>query len=358
MTLTVHPDLQEPAGGFAFLELPKGALPDTRVMVAVMETYGERWLARSEAEGERIAAGDPHWQSERHEFGPYEVHRHDGADWVRIGPEIVNKIEEYTPLRITVGALTRDLAWPDDVPPRAGAAVLGGIRTVARRPAGDDDPQPVGTPQMAEPELEVPEDTPEPDAPGGDIAQPARRASLMIPLLLVVALLIALAAAWYWFGGPDEAAPAREPAREPASEPAAGRDPGSVVPVASDEGCTLTALAALPGGYGAIETAIRACGRNVSADTALRLIEEGAAVDDPGALLLFGTLYDADQLDPRIENLIGLTLDDDPARAAEYYARAVRAGSLEAQARLSAICATLSGADSTLAKGAYDDYCR
>ena len=128
--------------------------------------------------------------------------------------------------------------------------------------------------------------------------------------------------------------------------------------MALDEGCTLTALAALPGGYPAIEAAIRACGRDVSADTALRLVEEGAAANDPGALLLFGTLYDADQLDPRIENLIGLTLDDDPARAAEYYARAVKAGSVEAQARLSAICVRLSGSQTTLAKGAYDDYCR
>ena len=122
MSLTVHPDPQEPAGGFAFLELPDGSLTEESVTVAVFDAYGERWLAANEEVGARVGIGNPHWQAERFAFGPYTVYHHEGADWVRIGPEIVNKIEEYAPLRIEVGGAGYDVSWPDDVPPRALAA--------------------------------------------------------------------------------------------------------------------------------------------------------------------------------------------------------------------------------------------
>lgn len=335
MSLTVHPDPQEPAGGFAFLELPDGSLPEASVTVAVFDAYGERWLASSETPGERTEIGNANWQSDRVEFGPYEVHRHEGADWVRIGPEIVNKLEEYAPLRIYVGGHRFDLSWPDIIPPRAGAAVLGALQTVTRKvqapapaPVVEPGPQPPD-PEIADAPAELPpEDTP-------PVPQDSRRGSWVLPLLILLVLVLAAVLAWYvWPRDTREAGP------EPEGSP-----------------CSFAALSALPGGFDAVAQGIRDCGAEVSADTALRLIEDAAQREDAAALLLFGTLYDAQSLDPRIENLVGLTFGDDPAKAVEYYGRAVQAGSAEAQDRLSATCAVLSGSDATLAKGAYDDFC-
>lgn len=127
MSLKVHPDPQEPAGGYAFLELPEGSLPDDRVSVSVFDAFGERWLSRADA-----SAGKTNWQTVPVEFGPYEVHRHQGADWVRLGPEIVDRLEEYAPLLFTVAGRSHDVIWPDDISPRARAAVLGALQPVRR----------------------------------------------------------------------------------------------------------------------------------------------------------------------------------------------------------------------------------
>lgn len=333
MTLTVHPDPQEPAGGYAFLELPDGSLGDQPVTVAVFDAYSERWLASSEAQGERTEIGGANWQSERVEFGPYEVHRHEGADWVRIGPEIVNKLEEYVSLRLYVGGQRFDLSWPDIVPPRAGAAVLGELQTVSRKPK-DKEPAPVVRRKTHEPEA-APEQVDLPPEKPVVAQEERRKGSFLLPMLILLALGFAALLAWYFW-----------PQQSGKTEPDL---PGSP--------CSFAALSALPGGFDAAAQGIRDCGADVSADTALRLIEDAAKRDNPDALLLFGTLYDAQTLDPRIENLVGLTFGDDPAQAVEYYDRAARAGSDEAQTRLKETCAVLKGADATLAKGAYDDFC-
>ena len=162
MTLVVHPDPQEPAGGFAFLELPDGSLQGDTTTVAVFDAYGERWLRQAVARNDR----DLNWQTERFEFGPYRIYRHEGADWVRIGPEIVNWIEEYAPLRIAVGGAAYNVIWPDDVAPRARAAELGDIRPVAR-------PRPVvATPAPAPRPASAPEPAPDPEALTADTVPP------------------------------------------------------------------------------------------------------------------------------------------------------------------------------------------
>lgn len=363
MTLNVHPDPQEKAGGFAFLELPERTLRGDSVTVAVFDSYGERWLAADEAPGAQIGIGNPHWQQERFEFGPYTVYRHEGADWVHIGPEIVNKVEEYAPLRISVGGKDYDISWPDDVPPRAGAAVLGGIRPVARVSKAGNRPQLVGHVEpdpVEDTELQAPpprpapkaEPDPQPEAEPAARAAP-RRPNLWLPLLLLL-LLLAVAAAvwWYW---------SQEPKAETAVAPVASapQPPPQPAVAASDppgEACSLATLSAFPD-FPSFDKALRQCGKDVSPDTALEVIEAHAARDDPGALLLIGTLYDENSIDPRIETLIGLTFAPDIARAVEYYARAAKAGSTSAPAKLADGCARLKGAGGTLAKGAYDDFC-
>lgn len=130
-------------------------------------------------------------------------------------------------------------------------------------------------------------------------------------------------------------------------------------PVVAEDTCTYGALTSLPD-FGATQTAIRVCAEVLSPDTVLKIIEDAAQQDDPDALLLFGTLYDGAELDVRIEDVIGLSFAHDAAKAAEYYARAAAAGagSDVARTRLGATCAQLAGSKETLAKGAYDDFCR
>jgi hypothetical protein len=111
------------------------------------------------------------------------------------------------------------------------------------------------------------------------------------------------------------------------------------------------------GGFAATRDAIRACGDALSPDTVLTIVEDAASAGDKDALLLFGTLYDGATVDARIETVIGLSFTDNPALAAEYYARADEAGSTEAETRLRSVCAFLAGATDILAKGAFDDFC-
>jgi hypothetical protein len=87
------------------------------------------------------------------------------------------------------------------------------------------------------------------------------------------------------------------------------------------------------------------------------LIEDGAAADDPAALLLFGTLYDAEVLDPDFETAIGLAFSDSPAIAADYYARARAAGADGADARLQSACARLGALDDTTSRSVHDRLC-
>lgn len=342
MTLVVHPDPQEPAGGYAFFELPRRSLMGELAPVAIFDAYGERWLGPAPEGAVPVEPGP--WQGDRHSFGPYQVYRHEGADWVRVGPEIVNRLEEYQPLKITVGMEEYAVTWPDDVPPRAGAAALGGIRPIRRpvQPAANVA-APTPAPAARTPPVE-PAPAPEPEAEV-EAPAPAR------PLWPVVALLLLLAAAgaaawWFW---PAAEAP-------PAPQTAAG--PSAPDPVAATETdpCAADTLRALPG-FAEIGAALRGCGTDVSPDTALALAEDFAARGDPAALYLIGTLYDGEVLDPRIETLIGLTFETDDTRAADYYHRAATAGSPEARAALSATCDRLAGDQSTLAKGAHDDFC-
>ncbi|MCF6231879.1 MAG: hypothetical protein L3J36_02065 [Rhodobacteraceae bacterium] len=363
MRLTIHSDPQEPTGGFAFLELPGGSLGTGRVMVGVFEVYGSRWLGPSDADGDKVEIGDGNWQGERHEFGPYLVHAHDGADWVRIGPEIVNKIEEYTPLRLTIGTLSEDVTWPDDVPPRAGAAVLGGLQSTAlgggrgagaalvgKAAAPEPEQPPEPAPPPVPPEL-APE--PEPELDQTVIFVPPKKTSKILWWLLLLLVLtgLALGVAWWFFWRQQPVLPTGEP---PVAETGVETvEPGTGEPASP---CTRAALTTLAG-FAATRDAIRTCGDALSPDTVLSIVEDAASTGDKDALLLFGTLYDGATVDARIETVIGLSFADNPALAAEYYARAHEAGSAEAETRLGGVCALLAGATDVMAKGAFDDFC-
>lgn len=342
MTLTVRPDPREPAGGYAILELPAGALSGDSVSVTVQDAFAGKWLGPGGA-----------WRGEPHAFGPCPVERDGDVTRIRIGPDIVDHVEEYATLKISLGPFAAELIWPDDVPPRPPAAAPGTIHAPHRHAAEPAAPamEAVEEPVADEPELDpggaarqmdwedAPEDAAEPDQ---DSVSPLR--SFVVPFALTLILLAAVFAALrYW---PDEAPVPTAPARE-ISETRAVADP-----------CAADALATAGGGFDATGRALRACAGKVDPDVALRLIEDAAARGDGAALQLFGMLYDGEALDEPIETGIGLSFGDDPAKAAEYYARAAGAGAEGAQARLEQVCRRLAEVTGTLEKGAFDDFCR
>lgn len=363
MSLILHGDPQQPAGGYAFLELPEGRLAAPAVTVAIFDAYGERWLSPSAGDEQKVAIGNPNWQAEKYEYGPYKVYRHNGADWVRVGPEIVNKIEAYAPLRISVEGRDYDVSWPDDIPPRALAAVVGGLQTVSR-PAAELEDRTVIARKPPAPTVEptpIEEATPLAEEPAEAIVPPApepknRRSALW---LLLILLVLALAgAAFWWFVLRDPADADQEQGTEQTTTGETDTEQTSQVPPPVGDTCTAEALGALQGGFAVIGPALRECGARVSPDVALTLVENSAADEDPEALYLFGMLYDGSQQDGEVEDTIGLTFGADDPKAAEYYARAVAAGSPEAATALAATCARLGQETGTLAKGAHDDYCR
>jgi hypothetical protein len=338
--ITVRPDPTHPLGGYAELSLPEGNVSGETTEVAVYDNYSERYL------------GESGWQATKVLFGPYEVRRDGGQARLIIGPEIVNQIEEYANVKVTVGTAEADIAWPDEVVPAPGAAKIGGIMGTKTKSAA---PKSALTAKISEPESDPVPVEPEPE-PGTQVDESAAvedekkaggTAGMLLGLLAMVLLAAGLA---YWFLYSDGVPPAGQTAvpEEPIVAPA---------PVAeASDPCSADELGTLPD-FTAQASALRECAGRASADAALGLVERAAAANDAGALMLFGMVYDGAASDAVIEDQIGLTFGDVPATAAEYYARAVSAGSEEAAEKLGALCERMAGLTDTLAKSAVSDYC-
>ena len=316
ISVTVDPD--HPTGGYAYLKVTGTEVAEA-VEVTIQTRFTEKFLSPTG------------WQSAPAAFGPYEVLRtSDGAD-VRIGPEIVNQVEEYTDLQVTVGSATGPVNWPDSVPALPGAAAIGGLdirrgeRKATPTPARPRAPEPVLSNQMAMAEsVKIEDDTPPPPKPKSSW-------SLLAAMIILLALV---GLAWiYW----------------------TDQGPG---PEVTDAPCAPEALDALKGA--AFEHSLawfNRCGNTVTAESALALVEDAADENDAAALALFGKLYDAEALDGPVEDTIGLSFDDDPVVAAEYYARANEAGSDDSQTLLAALCERIDPASTTLAESAHRAHC-
>ncbi len=368
MRLDVTCDPAHPDGGYARLATDATTLPEGEVVVSVFDAFSERYL------------GQNGWQSEPAGFGPYPV-RHEGNDAALvIGPEIVNQVEEYAALRITIGALEAEVTWPDDVVPMPGAAQIGGLHVahptapapsqpkvtlsgpVRQDPEPEPDPAPLPetppptedheTPEPpAEPTHAVPVADPEPveDPTVVVPVQPEKANRRLLGYLLLVLLLALLAAggADYYFNnrGADTAAVAPV-----APTPAAAPDPDTAC---SQDTIDLAAL----GDFSRARRVLETCADRIPPPQALAMIENGAAAGNADALELFGELYDAQVNDSPIETAIGLQLPESAPKAAEYYARARDAGSSRAEIRLVTLCAELRAASDTLSQNAVEEYC-
>ncbi|MFZ1726970.1 MAG: hypothetical protein WAU13_09985 [Albidovulum sp.] len=346
MVLRVSPDPAHPTGGYALFETPADTVTGDEVLISVFDTYSERYL------------GETDWQATSVDFGPYAVERSGDTVKIKVGPEIVNQIEEYSALRISLNGKKWNVDWPDDVIQLPGAARIGPIYSPGEKSAALGPDNLVGT-RTEKPNEPLTDKDHEDSASAAPVVaeNPAAgsRKALWLGLAVLIAALVA-AAAWYYLTQMEPApAPQTPPVTEPSPEPAPETPP---VPETPSNPCAPDAIAALGDqAFTAIQSQLATCGTAVSPDAALKLIETAADRNDPAALEAFAEFYDADEATNPIESVIGLHFDDTPAIAAEYYARAKEAGSETAPAKLDRLCQRMAGSPDTLAKNAVKEYC-
>ncbi|MEP4980447.1 hypothetical protein [Ascidiaceihabitans sp.] len=353
MVVNIRPDPKHPRGGFAEITIEGATAASDPVGVAVYNSYQQKWL------------GPEGWQPNRAELPARAATQDGGALRLIVGPDIVNQLEEDTPVRIEVGGVGFDTYWPDDINAGPDEAVVGDIGGTGAAPLAKKpmvvvaEPDPVPEDVMPDPsdglEEEIAADALEDDA--GDHEdwedeeeEEERRPRWRLLLILLALLAVAAIVANYVLFGMEDAAQPEEPAPAPAPETSRA---------AVADGCDVGALASMQSqGFTAMADKLRSCGSAVSPDGALGLVEQGAAANDADALNLFGALYDIGVTEKEIEGTIGLTFADDPARAADYYARAINAGSTQAQSRLQAVCRRLLLKTDTLSASAREDHCQ
>ena len=266
--------------------------------ITVQDTYNGRFLV-----GPGVGPGN--WHPERHWFGPYSV-EDDGS--ILLGTEIVNQIEEYTAIRISIGAQTATFEWPDTILPSPGGKVAA---TVIKNPPIKNPPPP---PPGNGDDKGSPGKTPPPK-------QPPEIPWLKWFLISLILIAFALVALWLW-------------SRQPAP-----------VPPDLDVSCgVLTGKQSMA----ALRAALTVCGGGARADRddefrndAFVALEDRERARDPEALLVFGHLYNPDHTDAFFEDTLGFTLGNDPANALRYYARAADAGHPGASQFVEAMCASL-----------------
>lgn len=346
--MIIRPDPAHPRGGYAGIQVGADAVSGPEVSLTLRNSFNDKYL------------GEDGWQSEKAFFGPYSVRAEgDKAEFV-VGTEIVNQIEEYTALVIAVDGREFEVSWPDDIRPGPPAATVGGVSATPPKTSADtgptlvgkvrEEPEPVEAPEPEEPTVvDEPEAGAKPDTDAATLAN-GKGGSRVGIIALVVLLALAGAGGLYWFLTQDEPVAETEEDEEQETDE---------IVVPEPDPCSPDGLNALvTNGYGGLIAGLQACDGLISADDALGLIEQGVDAGDPAALVAMGQLYDGDVDIDIVETRMGLTLTDDPSRAAEYYARAVQAGDgVGAAEALAQVCTGLETATDTLSQGAWQDYC-
>ena len=348
--IDIRPDPKRPRGGFAEITVSGVAASEGPVEVMVYNSFLEKWL------------GPDGWQPSAHGFPARQAEQDGDSLRLIVGPDIVNQIEEDTPIKIGIGGAEFSTYWPDDINQGPDVAIGGdlagtGAKAVAAAPKPVTTLTAPGLGSDAEEQTED-EDLPDDieDDADDDYVQPVedepeKKSRAGSFAMWGIALLAVIgAAAWYLFMQPGEKVATVEP--EPAVEP-------KPEPVAKANPCGADELRSLASdGFKSLATQLRTCGSEVSVDDALTFVERASAANDPDALALFGALYDTGVKDEPIKTEIGLNLGDNAARAAEYYARAKEAGSDVAATRLTTVCRGLLLKSDTLSQSAHEDFCK
>jgi hypothetical protein len=362
MTLDVVRDPSRRMGGAALIRLPDAASGASRVT-----------LRRDEG---ALCLGPHGWSGAEHAFGPYPIERDGRGAFLRVGPEIVDRMEAYLPVEIALPelGLRETFAWPDEILPTPGAFVGGGVMpasapaatdrgdlsglrdaTPARTPAA----APAPTPEAAE-TVEIPgAATAAVAADGVGAAEPGSRGRSLLPWLAAALLLAAGAAGWWaWSTGLFAPAPVEEaaPADTDAAEPSVAEAPADAVETGppAETAAVDPSAAAAPAGDAprawacaradleaarAVDTAAvwsvaDAC---AGADRALERDALGALIErgEGEAMRRWGRLLDPWARPPESP------LSPDAADAAVNYRKALEAGVEAARADLDALCAAL-----------------
>lgn len=344
MVVSITPDPKHPRGGFAALTISGAQATSDPVSLSIFNSYQQKWL------------GPGGWQPGQADLIARQAHQDGDTLHLILGPDIVNNIEEDTPIRIEIGDNSWDTYWPDDINAGPDEAVVGDIggtgsapdvkkpTVVKELPSDPPDPEPSLEDSSADVDTTLESNLSSQEFNKEDQKDDDGKGKSRLPLILgaIAAVLVACVALYFFVLQPGDT---EEPVQQ------------AVVTPELDL-CGLETLSAQQGSsFADLASKIRDCGGDVSADNALLLVEKAAAANDAYALDLFGILYDNTITDAAIENTIGLTFNDDPARAADYYARAVAAGSTEAPARLQAVCRRLLLKSDTLSQSAREDHC-
>ena len=315
MTIKIEPHPEYPNGGWAVMSV--GAAAGAGSLLSIYDPSREKWL------------GPDGWQSAETPIVPYSTQDADGSARLVLGPKIVDEIQPNAVLDIRYGEARMRLAWPETIrqSPATAENDRGGI-DVAGPAATPTETKPPRPKQLVEPE--------NPDEPDSGLFEPfddepirnghvsRRRAKRLspqtslgiFPILLLILIALAI---WFLFirdTGPNESA---------------GDDPPA--PACDEAGFASRAGEAIEDQLAALES----CGEEVSAASRLIVLEAGTRAENGRALLLLGELYD-----PGVETAGQPVFSrSDPAIAAEYYFRALAAGSIEAAGRLEAVCGIL-----------------
>ena len=353
--MSIRPDSAHPRGGYARITLDAGAVDGTEVSLTIRNSFNDKYL------------GTDGWQAGRAYFGPYRVDvSGEQAEFV-VGTEIVNLVEEYTPLSIGLGEKEFEVSWPDDIKHGPPAATIGGVSPTPPKPSGDNGPVLVGKAPEVKPEPRPKKETetegktegtgadgvdfaPGPGSQKTDdhtVARPRKNTGLIIAGAAMFAAVVAGGTYWY-LSQPDPVVPVEISGGSVVEPPPPPPDP-----------CSEAGLAAAgANGYEAVLEQLSSCGGAVSPDTALGLIETGVDANDPAALAALGRLYDDAAVIEGVETEMGLTFSDNPARAAEYYSRAIEAGDGSGAAEaLAGVCERLNQSNDTLSESAREDFC-
>ena len=254
--IEIRPDPKHPLGGFAEITISGAAAEGEPVMVSVFNSYQQKWLS---PDG---------WQANKTTIAAREVSQSDGNLRLIVGPDIVNQIEEDTPIRIEIGDGSWDTYWPDDINAGPDEAIIGGIggtgaapetktpTVMVAQPEADNDASVLSATDADDGDLS---DEADEDTNGVDDEETGKKS--MTGLLIgaaVLALLLAGGAYFFLFSGDEPADIAVvESEPKPAPEPA---------PVG--DACAVDQVAALSSeGFGAVATKIRDCGNALTLTT-------------------------------------------------------------------------------------------
>lgn len=315
MTIKIKPHPEYPNGGWAVMSVDGASGAGS--LLSIYDPSREKWL------------GPEGWQNAETPIKPYDsVQNTDGSARLVLGPKIVDEIQPNAALDILYGEARIRLAWPDTIRQSPTKATDGGGIQVKRPPITGTEQKLPRPKQPVEPENPDESDTglfePFDDEPlRNDYGSRgrAKRLSLSPPLGIFFILLLILIALAIWFFFVRDSGPEENVTDEP---PAPACDE---VGIASRAGDPMDEQL----------DALEKCGEEVSAASRLIVLEAGARAEDGRALLLLGELYD-----PGVETAGQPVFSrSDPAIAADYYFRALAAGSIEAVGRLEAVCGIL-----------------